>query len=178
MILLNRNVLPIRLVHDRKRNMQIIIDMRNWKEKVSRVGKSMAAKWAQVWQLPRRPPNFSDVSPGSLRPFRKIDTESHTSLHHKDLPRLKEQFPEFSLDIQISFLGTKQEIPIVVAESSLVHVRIDHVNIQRDSFFDIRVTASAESMQAINEVNCFVVGWEWEGRPFGLFWQCLDLWVA
>lgn len=56
----------------------------------------------------------------------------------------------------------------------MFHARIYHVYIQGKPFSDVGITASTKCVKAINEVDFFVLGWQWERLPLSLLWQCID----
>jgi hypothetical protein len=98
-------------------------------------------------------------------------------LDHADFSRLKEDHAHFCLDIQVSELSTDEEVTVCVTEGSAVHARVEHVHIKSKTFPNIGITASSQRVEAIGEINPFVVFWEREWVPFSLLWQSLNLWI-
>jgi hypothetical protein len=90
---------------------------------------------------------------------------------------LEEQFPKLGLNIQTTMLCNKKKISIKIAKGTIGHIRIDHENVQRDAFSEVWISAAAQSVKSINEIDPFA-GWrERERRPFGLLHERLYLGV-
>jgi hypothetical protein len=74
-------------------------------------------------------------------------------------------------------LGDQQKVAIGVTKGAVVHVGIDHEDVQGDAFAQVGIAAAAERVQAINEIDLLVRRWQRERCPFGLLYQTFDLGV-
>lgn len=122
------------LVHNLPVTTQLVINMGDRVQEVSWVGKTMATQRPQIRKLPHATPNLSDVSSSLLHARSQSNSESHTSLNNTNLSRLQEDHSKLSLNVQVSLLSANEQVTICVAESSLLHGRIDGIDVQSNAF--------------------------------------------
>lgn len=173
MILVNRRQFSIRLVHDFVINLQVVVDGSHRVQKVPGVGQAMAAQRAQVRQLPHGSPHFGNVASSYFGIWSQVQAEANSSLDDADLAWLQEYHAHLRFDIQVSQLCADEEVAVRVAERSLLHARVDHVDIECNSFSDIRITASGKRVKPICKVDLLIVSRQLEWMPLGLLWKCV-----
>jgi len=176
-VLLDGVVLAVRLVDDDPVLVELIVDVGNGVQKVPRVGQSMTTDGSEIRQLPHGAPDLRDIAARDLVSGAQPDGEADAALDDTDLAGLQEDLAQLGLDVEVAQLRDQQEVAVGVAERAVVHVRVDHVDVERDALAQVGVSAAAQRVQPVHEVDLLVVLGQGERRPLRLLRQRLDLGV-
>lgn len=141
MILLNGIIKPVRLVYNIPIRMQILINMSHRVQEVSWICQPMTPQWTQFRQIPPGTPNLCDIASCNRISRAQTNSKSNAAGYHAYLTRLNKQHTHFRLNIQIAQLRYNQKVSICIAKRPMIHIRVNHENVQRNALTQIWITA-------------------------------------
>jgi predicted nuclease with RNAse H fold len=174
-VLLKLTVRSVELRHDSPLCVKVLVDVRDWVQKVPRVCKPVAADRPKIRQFPSTTPNLRYIAARCCSISGKPDGETDTTRDNANFACGEEQAAHLGLDVNVAELSCNQHVSIAIAVCSILHALVDHEDMLSYAFAQVRIAAAQQCVETVDEVDFLVLRRQWKWSKLGDSCHCLDI---